>query len=76
MQSLPDNPRDFIYRRYLDQAVKSSSDFSKLESLVKKYGVMSYLACRESGGLGVALSAHGSEAKVSYYGYLYSSLKK
>lgn len=76
MRSLPQNTRYFLYRRYVDQAMKSRSSYSSGETLVRKYGLMSYLACRESGGMGVALSAHGSEAKVSYYGSLYSAMKK
>ena len=76
MRSLPQNTRYFLYRRYVDQAMKSRSNYSSGETLVRKYGLMSYLACRESGGMGVALSAHGSEAKVSYYGNFYSALKK
>ena len=74
-RSLPQNTRYFLYRRYVDQLIKEGSK-NTAEKNISKYALMSYLACRESGGLGVALSAHGSEAKVSYYGHVYSALKR
>lgn len=75
LQSLPQKTRYFLYQRYVEE-LKESAYNSSSERLIQNYGKMSYLVCRESGGLGVALSAHGSEARVSYYGHLYSSLKK
>jgi hypothetical protein len=74
LRSLPQNTRFFLYRRYVEQ-IRERSSYSSLDKLIQKYGRMSYLACRESSGLGVALSAHGSEAQVSYYGRFYSALK-
>ncbi len=76
LRSLPQKTRYFLYQRYVEELKESAYHSSSLEKLIQNYGKMSYLACRESGGLGVALSAHGSEARVSYYGHLYSSLKK
>lgn len=75
MRSLPQNTRYFLYRRYIDQMNREDLRHS-IEKNISKYARMSYLACRESGGLSVALSAHGSEAKVSYYGHVYSALKR
>lgn len=74
--SIEKSTRDFLYRRFAGLVYQEPTRVQ--ESIENKFALMSYLACRESGGRVVAQVAHGIESKngAYHYGRTYAQLKK
>jgi len=75
LKSIPKNTRYFLYRRFAAYALwESDNTQAKLE---ETFGIMAYLACRESSGRVVAVVPHRKEREKGscHYGSSYAVLK-